>query len=46
MTRSHLLSQSLRPAAPARRRSVWGMTMAVLGQAFGARSVPDSERLK
>lgn len=46
MTRSHLLSQSLKPAVPARRNSVWGMTMAVLGHAFGARSARGSERLK
>lgn len=46
MTRSHLLSQSLKPAAPTPRRGVWGMTLAVLGLAFGVRPAAGSERLK
>lgn len=35
MTRNHLLILSMQPRPPT-QRSVWRMTMDVLGQAFGA----------
>lgn len=35
MTRNHLLTLSTKPR-PAMQRSVWRMTLGVLGQAFGA----------
>ncbi len=38
MTRNHLLIASMKPRPPA-ERSVWRMTMELLGYAFGAASV-------
>ena len=38
MNRNSLLIESLRKAPARPERSVWAMTMAVIGTAFGARS--------
>ncbi|GAA0650192.1 hypothetical protein [Brevundimonas lenta] len=42
MTRNHLLKLTLQPRRA--ERSVWRMTLDVIGQAFGARSPEGGER--
>lgn len=44
VTRNHLLILSMKPRSPA-QRSVWRMTLDVLGQAFGAPAEHPERRL-